>query len=389
MFHIASEKEIREGRVSDVYFERSREILDRLGIRKRVVAEIAAKRLPSGYDWAVFAGIEEVMALLEAVPVGVRSIPEGTLFGPDQPVAVVEGEYLAFGTYETAILGLMCQASGVATKAARCRLAAGEEKMMASFGARRMHPAIAPMVERSAFIGGCDAVAALKSAEILGLEPVGTMPHALILLVGDTVEATRAFDEIIERDIPRISLIDTFQDEKDEAIRVARALGERLFALRLDTPASRRGDFRAILEEVRWELDLRGYSGIRLFVSGGIDEGDIHLLRDVVDGFGVGTSISNAPVIDFSMDIVEIDGEPVAKRGKRSGSKGLFRCDACGKVEVAAAKASRESSSRCACGGTMRDTLEKVIENGRKARDPVPPSSIREHVLSQLRDLGA
>jgi nicotinate phosphoribosyltransferase len=68
-----------------------------------------------------------------------------------------------------------------------------------------MHPAIAPMVERSAFIGGCDGVAVVKSAEFIGEEPVGTMPHALMLVMGDTVEATRAFHEIISKKYPDFS----------------------------------------------------------------------------------------------------------------------------------------------------------------------------------------
>ncbi len=383
MFHIASEKEIRDGRVTDVYFERSREILTQLGIRKQVVMEIAAKKLPRDYEWAVFAGIEEMMNLMEGIRVTVRSMPEGTLFGPNQPVAVIEGDYLEFGLFETSILGLLCQASGVATKAARCRSAAGD-RMMVSFGARRIHPAIAPMVERSAYVGGCDGVATLKSAEILDLDPVGTIPHALILLIGDTVEATRAFDKIIDREIHRIALIDTFQDEKFEALRCAEDLGDRLYAVRLDTPASRRGDFREILGEVRWELDLRGYGGIRLFVSGGVDEEEIRRLNDLVDGYGIGTSISNAPVIDFSMDIVEIDGKPVSKRGKSSGSKSVYRCETCRKMEVLPVLESRETQP-CTCGGSMCNILEKVIENGKLFRDPVAPSSVRDYVLSQLR----
>ncbi len=382
MFHIASDKEIRDGKVTDVYFQRSLEILTQRGVRKQVVAEIAAKKLPGDYEWAVFAGIEEVMTLLEGIGITVRAMPEGTLFGPNHPVTVIEGDYLEFGLYETSILGLLCQASGVATKAARCRIAAGD-RMIASFGARRIHPAIAPMIERSAYIGGCDGVATVKGAEILGLDPVGTIPHALILLIGDTVEATRAFDKIVDRDVQRISLIDTFQDEKFEALRCAEELGDRLYAVRLDTPASRRGNFREILEEVRWELDLRGYRGIRLFVSGGLDEGEILGLKDVVDGFGIGTSISNAPVIDFSMDIVEIDGKPISKRGKSSGSKNVLRCETCSTIKVLPADESRKTRS-CPCGGTMYNILEKVIGDGKQLRDPVAPSSIRDHVMSQL-----
>jgi len=118
-----------------------------------------------------------------------------------------------------------------------------------------------------------------------------------------------------------LSLIDTFNDEKFEAIRCAEALGERLTAVRFDTPSSRRGDMVELLREVRWELDIRGYKHVKLFVSGGLDEYEILQLNEVADAYGVGTAISNAPTINFAMDIVEIEGKPIAKRGKMAGGE--------------------------------------------------------------------
>ena len=125
-----------------------------------------------------------------------------------------------------------------------------------------MHPALAPMIDRSAYIGGCDGVSVVESAKFLGEKPVGTIPHALILVVGDPVKAFMMFDEVVDKDVRRIALVDTFGDEKFEALNAAEALGESLFAVRLDTPSSRRGNFRRIIEEVRWELDLRGYQEV-------------------------------------------------------------------------------------------------------------------------------
>ena len=123
----------------------------------------------------------------------------------------------------------------------------------------------------------------------------------------------------------RVALIDTLQDEKFEAIRVAEALGKDLYAVRLDTPSSRRGDFFQILSEVRWELDIRGFEHVKILASGGIDEYEILKLNSLVDGYGVGTSIANAPVLSFALDIMEIEGQPMAKRGKRSGAKQVWR----------------------------------------------------------------
>jgi nicotinate phosphoribosyltransferase len=382
-FHTASDAEIKAGEVADVYFQRTVEILAARGDRKRVKAEVYLKSLPEDWDWGVLAGIEEVAALLTGVPVTVTAMDEGTIFAPYQPVLALEGVYAEWAKYETALLGLLCQASGIATKAARCKKAAGERQVI-SFGARRMHPTLAPMIERNAFVGGCDGVAVTKSAELIEADPMGTIPHALVLMVGDTVEALKAFHEVIEPKVRRVALIDTLQDEKFEALRVAEALGKDLYAVRLDTPSSRRGDLYRILEEVRWELDYRGHDHVKLIASGGIDEYEIPRLNPLVDAYGVGTAIANAPVLNFALDITEIDGRPMAKRGKRSGSKLVYRCRACGETLVVPAHRPR---ARCACGGELEALLKPLVSGGRLVRDLPPPRTLREHVLEQLRRL--
>ncbi len=153
MFHTATEEEIKAGEITDVYIARTMEILRAKGIDKEVVAEIRAKDLPKGWGWEVLAGVEECANLLKGLNVSARSLREGTIFRAGDPVMEVLGNYGSFCVYETAILGFLCQASGVATAAARCRKAAGKRPVI-SFGARRMHPAISPMIERNAFIGG-------------------------------------------------------------------------------------------------------------------------------------------------------------------------------------------------------------------------------------------
>ncbi len=381
MFHTATEEEIKAGEITDIYFARTMEILNAKGIDKRVVAEVRAKGLAKDWSWAVLAGVEECVNLLKGLNISVRSLREGTIFRAGDPVMEIMGNYKSFCVYETAILGFLCQASGVATAAARCRRAAGERPVI-SFGARRIHPAISPMIERNAFIGGCDGVAVKKSAELIGEEASGTMPHALILLMGDTVEATKAFNEVIDKKVRRVSLVDTLGDEKFESLRVAEALGDDLFAVRLDTPSSRRGDFRQIFEEVRWELDLRGFNKVKLFASGGLDEDKIQELNPVVDAYGVGTAISNAPVVDFSMDIMEIEGQPVAKRGKESGRKRLLRCPKCFHSKVSSYS---RSEGRCECGEKFNDLLERLTEEGKLVRSLPRPQEIRKYVLEELR----
>ncbi len=382
MFHLADSKDIKEGKITDVYFERTLKIIKAKGIDKRVAAEVRASQLLTSYPWAVLAGVDEVLTLFEGINVNLWAMPEGTFFHPLEPVLVIEGNYSDFAKYETPLLGFLCQASGVATRAARCKKAA-RDKLIYHFGARRMHPGIAPMIDRASFIGGCDGVSVSRSAQELGEEPIGTIPHALILLVGDTVEATRLFHEVIEPKVKRVSLIDTLGDEKFETLRVAEALGKDLFGVRLDTPSSRRGDFLELLKEVRWELDLRGFNKVKLFVSGGIDEEEISRLNQVVDGFGVGTWISNAPVIDFSLDIVEVEEKPFAKKGKYSGTKQVWHCSSCYSTFVLPRG---KRAERCSCGGEMLPLLEPMIEEGKIVKEIPSPQRLRDYVLEQLQN---
>jgi len=385
-FHIASDEEIRSGRVTDVYFQRTEQALKAAKVDKHVVGEVRATNLPDGWPWAVLAGVDEVLTLLEGCEVRVWGMREGEVFRAGEPVLTVEGKYRAFGRLETALLGLLCQASGVATQAARCRLAAGHRTLL-SFGARRMHPALAPMIERAAYIGGCDGVSTLAAADLVGIEPTGTMPHALVLLLGDTVKAAWAFDESAPADVPRIVLIDTFNDEKFEALRVAEALGDRLFGLRLDTPGSRRGDLLEILREVRWELDLRGYHHVRLIASGGLDPESILRLNEVCDGYGVGTSISNAKTVNLAFDIVEIEGTPVAKRGKQSGGKFVEACPACGRREIVYWQGGERRPGECACGRQRERVTQLLIEEGTVVAGRPSAGQIREYALERIRRL--
>jgi nicotinate phosphoribosyltransferase len=383
MFHTADPKDIINGKITDVYFERTLQILKAKKINPVVKAEFIAKSLPNGWGWAILAGTEEVLHILNKLSVKARALREGTVFHPYEPVLEIEGRYQDFCVFETALLGLLCQASGIATKAARFKKLAGKRPVI-SFGARRMHPVLAPMIERNAYIGGCDGVAVAKSGQVIGEDPMGTMPHALILCMGSTVEAIRAYDEVLEPKFKRVVLIDTFLDEKFEALNVAESMGKKLFAIRLDTPSSRRGDFYRIFEEVRWELDLRGHGHIKLFASGGIKEEDVAKLNPLVDAYGIGTSISNAPVVDYSMDIMEINGKPLAKRGKMSGSKKVLRCKKCNAPNIVPFDKKRHN---CRCGGVFNNILVPFADKGRIVHQPRPAKSIRSFVLSQTKDI--
>ncbi len=386
-FHLTSPEQIKAGKVTDIYFLHAQHILATKGIDKRVRLEATLKkRFTEGWDWGVLCGLEEVLALLEDLPCDLWALPEGTIVHVHEPVLVLEASYRAFSVYETALLGVLCQASGIATKAARC-VQAAEGRPIYSYGVRRVHPAIAPMVERAAYIGGCEGVSSVVGAELLGIEPFGTIPHALIVVLEDSTTASLMFDEVIDKSVKRVVLIDTFGDEKFEALENAELLKGNIDAVRLDTPSSRRGDMLEIAREVRWELDTHGYENVKIFISGGIDEDVIPQLNEVADAYGVGTAISNARVCDFAMDIVEVQQpggqwEPAAKRGTRSGAKQLCVCGECGHREVHLW--GREPRECPKCLAKWEPRLKRYLENGKLIQTLPTPQEVRHYVLEQL-----
>ena len=323
-FDIIPPEQIASGAATDAYFDRTVETLEAVGRNPHVVAEVTADQFPDG-EFELLAGVKDAVSLLSDHPVDVWGLPEGTLFDGG-PVMRIEGDYLDFARFETSLLGFLSHASGIATKAMEVSQAAKDTPVL-SFGARHVHPSMAAVVERSALIGGLDGFSHVAAGDVMGREASGTMPHALLICFGrgNQEAAWQAYDEQMPPGAPRVALCDTYSDEVEEVLRAVEALGDNLDSVRLDTTSSRRGDFEAIVKETRWELDARGYDHIDIFVSGGLGPADLRRLRDHVDGFGVGGYVSNADPVDFALDIVEVEGEPAAKRGKLSGAKQVYR----------------------------------------------------------------
>ncbi len=313
-FHTATHAEIERGWTTDLYFVRTRDLLDKMGLAQtEVTAEIFASR--EGY----FAGCDEACHLLRKSGVEVWSLPEGKKMAKKEVVMRIKGLYSNFGIYETPLLGMLASASGWTTAARQCKEAAGDRTLLC-FGARHVHPAVAPVMERAALTGGADGCSCILGARLLGQSPSGTVPHAAFLIVGDTVELARAYDQFASAEEPRVILVDTFKDEAEETLRVARALGRKLSAIRLDTPAERGGVTPALVREVRARLDQAGFAAVKIVVSGGLDPERIAVLAQAgADFFGVGSYISRAPAIDMTMDLKEIRGQAIAKRGRIPG----------------------------------------------------------------------
>src|SRR6185312_6408683 len=314
--------EILSGESADVYFARAERVLEREGLDPVVAMEIFSR------EAGILCGIDEAKNLLAHVlgddghgAVTLEALDDGDSFDAKEIVLRITARYRQFGLYETAMLGMLAQSTGWAPAARACVDAAATAPVI-SFGARHVHPDITDVLDYAAIVGGCVGASTPAGARLAGLAPTGTMPHSLVLIFGDTVAAAQAFDRDLEADVPRIVLVDTFKDEAEEALRVAHALGDRLYGVRLDTPTERGRVTADLVKEVRARLDLEGFTHVKIVVSGGLSPDRIMYFKDAeapVDSYAVGSYISGAAPIDFTGDIKEIDGRPIAKRGRIPG----------------------------------------------------------------------
>jgi nicotinate phosphoribosyltransferase len=247
----------------------------------------------------------------------VRAIPEGRMAFADEPLLEVTAPLPEAQLVETYLLNQITYHTAVASKAARCRLAAPDATLI-DFAMRRVHGGEASIgVARATAVVGFAATSNVEAARILGLRATGTMAHSYVEAFPTEAEAFRAFAE----DFPDrvILLVDTYDTLRgiEKAIETGlelQARGGRLVGIRLDS-----GDLAALAKEARRALDQAGLTEVQVLASGGLDEDAIAALTEAgapIDGYGVGTKIGvseDAPALDTVYKLVEYGGSPVAK----------------------------------------------------------------------------
>ncbi len=317
--HFEPSSSVLSGETADIYFVRAVEILKREGINPVATMEVFPSRA------GILCGMHEVHALLDRVlPEGNRevwSLSEGETMERKEVVLRITAPYQSYGAYETAYLGILAQCSGWATAAREC-VVASKGIPITSFGVRHVHPQIAGIMDYAAVVGGCAGCSSIAGAKMAGIAPTGTIPHALIITMGGIDKAILAFDKHMPPEVPRIALVDTFKDEPEESLIAAQVMEGRLQGVRLDTPAERGRVTADLVKETRARLDLAGFKDVKIFVSGGLDPERIRYFIEnlaPVDAFGIGSYISGAKPIDFTADLHEVSGKPMAKRGRIPG----------------------------------------------------------------------
>ena len=380
--HAATAGELLAGRTAPAHLAATAAVLRSTGDDPDVVGEVRLRQLPDGWPWAVLCGVEEAISALEGRDVEVLAVPEGTVVYPEEPVLQVAGRYAQFGVLDTALVGMLSQATAVATIAARMRMAAGGRPVY-PMGLAGLHPVVVPVVERAAYVGGCEAALSEGGAELIGTESALQAGPELSLLLGEP-DAWDAFDATMAQNVPRVVPLGVLDDERSTAVAAAEHLGEYLAAVRIDAPSSDPGALLHLAREVRWELDARGRSDVRILVAGDLDEESLPSLAAHVDGFGIGGALAAASPAGFSFDIVEVDAEARSRRGALSGRKTLWRCEACGNRGISPAGVQHEPCPRCQ--GALRSLLVRRLRWG-SADEPAPDvRSIRAHALKETAE---
>ncbi len=336
VFDLPVEK-MRAGWYSDAYFNHTRAALLHDGLHPLVVMQVFQKH------HAYLGGMDEAIAVLKLCAeryeeLEVRALYDGDWIEPYEPVLTIEGDYTTFAHLETVYLGVLARRTLITTNVVNV-LRAANGKPVIFMPARHDHHRVQTGDGYAAYVAGQVVGAEIgvttdEQASWWGGRGLGTVPHSLIASYGgDTVAAARHFADWASPETNITVLVDFDNDSVRTALDVARALGSRLWGVRLDTSealvdrslSDELGDFRPtgvnprLVQKVRAALDEAGFESVRIVVSGGFTVEKIRGFEEngvPVDAYGVGSSLIRGSN-DFTADIVLTDGRPSAKFGRR------------------------------------------------------------------------
>jgi nicotinate phosphoribosyltransferase len=328
---------MREGYYTDAYFNYTRAALLADDRHPRVVMQVFQKKE------AVLGGIDEAIAILKLCvedwdELTVHAFYDGDRIAPWETVMTIEGDYTLFAHLETPYLGTLARRTLIATNVTRV-LEAANAKPIIFMPARHDHQRVQTGDGYAAYVAGAHVGAPIgmttdAQASWWGGRGLGTVPHALISAYGgNTVLAATKFADWAPDDFNIVVLVDFENDSVRTALEVARALGPRLWGVRLDTSGqlvdrslwNELGDFdprgvnERLVRKVRDALDRDGFEQVRIVASGGFDVDKIKRFEELgvpVDSYGIGSSLIRGEN-DFTADVVMTNGRPSAKVGRR------------------------------------------------------------------------
>jgi nicotinate phosphoribosyltransferase len=323
-------RKIKKGWYSDKYFVRTKEILEKDDNHTRVLMQVFCRKN------ATVCGIDEAIAILKLCAdrpekLVIRALHDGDEIKKGETAMTIEGDYSTFAHLETVYLGVMARPTAVATAVKKVVKAAKDKKVL-FFPARFDHYRVQTMDGYAAFISGALGVSTDAQGLWWGEKGLGTVPHGLIAAYGsNTVKATLAFDKYMPKNIQRIVLVDFENDCIGTSLKVAEALGKRLWGVRFDTAEDVRdksvkgrgkssyGVCPELVFKARKVFDKHGFDHVKIVISSGFNEEKIKnfiKLKVPFDAVGVGSALLREK-IDFTADIVKVNGSPCSKVGRK------------------------------------------------------------------------
>ncbi|HYX73531.1 MAG TPA: nicotinate phosphoribosyltransferase [Steroidobacteraceae bacterium] len=398
--------------MAQAYFE--------LGMNEIAVFELFVRRMPQARRFLITAGLEQALeyigtlrftaqdqAFLSGLGMfgtdflehlrsvrfsgAIHAMPEGTPFFADEPIVRVTAPILEAQLLESRLLNILHFQTTIASKAARCVIAA-RGKQVVDFGMRRAHEADAALLTaRAAYLAGFDATATVEAGRRFGVPLSGTLAHSFIEAHDGEEQALRNF--LLSSRAPTTLLIDTYDSSRglQRVIALAREFayagqGHGVGAIRIDS-----GDLAAQAQMARAALDAHDCREVRIVLSGNLDEQLIERLVSngvPADAFGVGTSLAvpaDVPALDMVYKLQQYAGKPRRKRssGKATwpGIKQVFR-ERAGSGEYLRDRVALHDEQ-----SPGEPLLSEVMRNGARFSPSTPLSAIREHCRAEMRCL--
>ena len=320
---------IKSGFYTDAYFNRTKYVLEMDGHHARVLMQIFSR------SDGILCGVDEAIGIIKLCAnnpenLKIKALYDGETIKKNEVVMTIEGDYMDFAHLETVYLGVMARGSSVAT-AVREAVDAAAGKPVLFFSARFDHYRVQQADGYAAMVGGASGVSTDANGLISGVKGIGTIPHALIASYGgDTVKACEVFRKYMPEEVDLIALVDFDNDCIGTSLKVAKKFGKRLWGVRVDTAGDLRdvsvtpvgedslGPCPELIWKLRKTLDREGYNHVKIVVSGGFNAEKIkrYIKLDVpFDAVGVGSSFYRKR-IDFTADVVMVNGKPCAKVGR-------------------------------------------------------------------------
>jgi len=321
---------IKKGFYTDKYFVRTREVL----LAEKNHNEVLMQIFPR--DDGYICGVDEASAIIHLCSdnpekIKINALYDGDKISKNETVMTIEGDYSSFAHLETIYLGILARGSSVATSVKEV-VDAANGKPVLFFSSRFDYYPTQIIDGYAALIAGASGVSTDANGYLLGVEGTGTIPHALIASYnGDTVNACRAFYENTPDDVNLIALIDFDNDCIGTSLKVARYFKEKLWGVRCDTAGDLRdksvtpigqdsfGVCPELIYKLRKKLDSEGFNWVKIVVSGGFNAEKVErfVKLDVpFDAVGVGSYFFRKR-IDFTADVVMVNGKPLAKVGRQ------------------------------------------------------------------------